>query len=152
MVGKCRAPQPQGLSGADSSLPVFRADPGGPAMDAGTQVRLVFVHLHTHSPYSFLDGASDLEVLVKRAATLGMPALALTDHDNVCAAVKFVTLCREYAIAPILGAELTMEDSTHLTMIAQSRHGYANLCQLITASFANGGRLTPKLPWAALGV
>src|SRR5579872_6024813 len=112
----------------------------------------MFVHLHVHSPYSFLDGGSDLETLVKRAASLGMPALALTDHNNVCGAVKFVALCREYTVAPILGAELTMEDDSHLTLLAQSRQGYGNICQLITAGYAYGGRLTPKLPWSALGV
>jgi error-prone DNA polymerase len=112
----------------------------------------MMVHLHVHSPYSFLDGGSDLETLVQRAATLGMPALALTDHDNVCAAVKFVTLCAAYSVVPILGAELTMEDGTHLTLLAQSRQGYANLCGLITVGYTHGGRLTPKLPWPAIGV
>jgi DNA polymerase III alpha subunit len=48
-----------------------------------------FVHLHTHSPFSFLDGASSIEALVERAAQLDMPALAITDHNNVSAAVKF---------------------------------------------------------------
>ena len=112
----------------------------------------MFVHLHVHSPYSFLDGGSTLEELVRRAASLGMPALALTDHDNLCAAVKFARLCQAYSMAPILGAELTMEDDSHLTLIARSRRGYANLCQLITASYAHGGRLTPKLPWSTVGI
>ncbi len=112
----------------------------------------MFVHLHTHSPYSFLDGASDLEPLVQRAAQLGMPALALTDHDNVCAAVKFTHLCRGYHVRPILGAEVTMEDNTHLTLLAQNRDGYGHLCRLLSLAYAHGGRLTPRLPWSALGI
>src|SRR5690606_27954878 len=54
-----------------------------------------FVHLHVHSPFSFLDGAASVEDLVRRAAALDMPALALTDHDNVSGAVRFVQACRE---------------------------------------------------------
>ncbi|MCC6728431.1 MAG: DNA polymerase III subunit alpha [Chthonomonadales bacterium] len=110
----------------------------------------MFVHLHVHSPYSFLDGASDIEALVRRAAGLGMPALALTDHGSVCAAVKFTALCRGYGIKPILGAELTMEDETHLVLLARDRGGYANLCRLLTRAHEHGGRLTPSLPWGAL--
>ncbi|MCW3099657.1 MAG: polymerase alpha subunit [Chthonomonadaceae bacterium] len=110
----------------------------------------MFVHLHVHSPYSFLDGASDIETLVRRAASFGMPALALTDHDSVAAAVKFVTCCQQYSILPILGAEVTMEDGSHLTLLSENRIGYANLCRLLTQSYAHGGRLTPRLPWNAL--
>ena len=110
----------------------------------------MFIHLHVHSPYSFLDGASDIESLVRRAATFGMPALALTDHDSVAAAVKFVSCCQQYSIHPILGAEVTMEDESHLTLLAQNRAGYTNLCRLLTSSYMNGGRLTPRLPWKAL--
>ena len=110
----------------------------------------MFVHLHLHSPYSYLDGASRLEDLVRAAAYYGMPALALTDHNSTAAAVKFVQLCEGYGIVPILGAELTMEDNTHLTLLAQDRNGYANLCSLITASYRMGGRLSPKAPWSAV--
>lgn len=110
----------------------------------------MFAHLHLHSPYSFLDGASDLEALVERANELGMRALALTDHDTVAAAVKFARSCCGFGIQPILGAELTLEDDSHLTLLAQNRIGYANLCRLISHSYATGGRLTPRLPWSAL--
>src|SRR5688572_26738534 len=94
--------------------------------------RLMFVHLHLHSPFSFLDGGSDIETLVRRAATFGMPSLALTDHNSVAAAVKFVRTCAQFHVNPILGTELTMEDRTHLTFLARDRGGYANLCRLIT--------------------
>jgi error-prone DNA polymerase len=110
----------------------------------------MFVHLHVHSPYSFLDGASEIETLVQRAAAFGMPALALTDHDTVAAAVKFTLLCEGYGIKPILGAEITLADETHLTLLAENREGYGSLCRLITASYAYGGRRSPRLPWSAL--
>src|SRR5690606_4335762 len=54
-----------------------------------------FVHLHVHSPFSFLDGAASIEELVQQAAALGMPALALTDHDNLSGAVRFVQAAEE---------------------------------------------------------
>ncbi|MBE3589226.1 MAG: DNA polymerase III subunit alpha [Firmicutes bacterium] len=68
-----------------------------------------FVHLHCHSPYSFLDGASRIRTLVRRAAELGQPALALTDRDNLCGAVEFVEEAERAGIRPILGAEVTLE-------------------------------------------
>ncbi|PZN06786.1 MAG: error-prone DNA polymerase, partial [Bacillota bacterium] len=68
----------------------------------------MFVHLHCHSAYSFLDGASPVGELVARAADLGMPALALTDHDNVAGAVEFDRAARSAGIRPIQGAEVTV--------------------------------------------
>ena len=110
----------------------------------------MFIHLHTHSPYSFLDGASNLEDLVRAAAQHGMTALALTDHNSLAAAVKFVACCEDYGMKPILGSELTLEDGSHLTLLAQNPQGYGNLCRLITAGYAHGGRLRPQTPWEAL--
>jgi error-prone DNA polymerase len=110
----------------------------------------MFIHLHTHSPYSFLDGASPIEDMVRAAAHCGMPALALTDHNSTAAAVKFVSLCEGYGILPILGAEVTMEDETHLTLLAANREGYANLGRLLTEAYRFGGRLSPHTPWCAL--
>lgn len=111
----------------------------------------MFVHLHVHTPYSFLDGGSDIEALVREAASQGAPALAMTDHDNLCASVKFTTTCENYGIKPILGAEIsvTREEGRveHLTLLARNRNAYARLCTLITEAYREGGRLTPKLPW-----
>lgn len=137
-----------------------------------------FSHLHVHSPYSFLDGGSDIEALVREAARQGAPALALTDHNSLCAAVKFTSACEAYGIRPILGAEITLKMATfyfsgeqvvaedtphrtpeklnvpifdeHLTLLARNRAGYAALCAIITAAYDNGGRLTPCLPWSKL--
>ncbi|MCW3097484.1 MAG: dnaE2 [Chthonomonadaceae bacterium] len=79
-----------------------------------------------------------------------MPALALTDHNSLAAAVKFVACCKDYGLQPILGSEVTMEDGSHLTLLAKDRRGYGNLCRLITAAYAHGGRLSPQAPWQAL--
>ncbi len=110
----------------------------------------MFIHLHVHSPYSFLDGASDIETLVARAAEMGMPALALTDHDSLAAAVKFHATCHAYGIKPIFGAEVTLQDNSHLTLIALNSTGYATLCHLLTIAAQTGERLHPLLPTQAL--
>lgn len=70
-----------------------------------------FVHFHVHSPFSFLDGATPVEDLVARAAETEMPALALTDHHNVSAAVRFARAAREAGIKPIQGDDLTCKGS-----------------------------------------
>ncbi len=70
-----------------------------------------YVELHCHSNFSLLDGASHPEDLVARAAALGMPALALTDHDAVYGAVRFMRAAREHNIQPVLGAELTISET-----------------------------------------
>jgi error-prone DNA polymerase len=90
-----------------------------------------YVELHAHSYYSLLDGASSPRALVQQAHALGMTAIALTDHDNLYGAVVFQQACDEYGIQPIFGAEMTLEDGTHLTLLVRNATGWANLCQLI---------------------
>jgi error-prone DNA polymerase len=90
------------------------------------------VELHCHSNFSLLDGASNPEELVARAAALGMPALALTDHDAVYGAPRFVSAAREHGVRPILGAELTLADDHHLTLLVENQAGWHNLCYLIS--------------------
>ncbi len=67
-----------------------------------------YVELHCHSNFSFLDGASSPEELVEQAVALGLPALALTDHQGLYGAVKFANACRELGLGPIYGAEVTV--------------------------------------------
>lgn len=110
----------------------------------------MFVHLHVHSPYSFLDGASSLEALLHQADQWEMPALAITDHSNVSATVEFHKLAQGLGIKPIQGAEITTEDGTHLTLLAENSTGYQSLCRLITAGFARGSRHQCLVPWEAL--
>lgn len=94
----------------------------------------MYVELHTHSNFSLLDGADHPEILVQRAAELEMPALALTDHDNLYGAVKFMQAAREAGIRPIFGAELTLAGGYHLTLLVENEDGWHNLCYLISAA------------------
>lgn len=104
-----------------------------------------FVHLHVHSPFSFLDGAGSIEALVRRAADLGQPALALTDHNNLSGAVRFVRAAQAVGIKPILGTEVTTAGGYHLVLLARDEGGYRNLCRLLTQAHLEGGREQPAV-------
>jgi error-prone DNA polymerase len=93
-----------------------------------------YVELHCHSAYSFLDGASHPVELAAAAAEQGHAALALTDHDGLHGAMEMAQALKPLGIRPITGAELTLDDGTHLTLLCQTRAGYTNLCRLITAA------------------
>jgi error-prone DNA polymerase len=96
-----------------------------------------YVELHTHSSYSFLDGASLPEELAVQAAELGYPALALTDHDGVYGSLEFAHAAKHFGVRPITGAELTLGDGSHVTVLVETPAGYANLCRLVTAAHAH---------------
>ncbi len=91
-----------------------------------------YVELHTHSAFSFLDGASAPEELAEAAAAQGHTALALTDHDGLCGSLAFAHAARAAGVRPLTGAELTLDDGSHLTLLARDATGYASLCRLIT--------------------
>ena len=96
---------------AAASIDVGAATPGAaptPAADPAP-----FVHLHVHSNFSFLDGGSRIEELVARAAALGQPALALTDHDGLYGAIRFAKTCTKHKIKPLFGAEIRVESLLH---------------------------------------
>ena len=99
-----------------------------------------YVELHCHSAYSFLDGASHPEELVARAAELGYPALALTDHDGVYGSLEFAHAAKHAGIRPITGAEVTLEGGRHIMLLCESGRGYANLCRILTAAHAGTRR------------
>jgi error-prone DNA polymerase len=106
----------------------------------------MFVHLHTHSPFSFLDGVADIEHMVAQAALQGMPALALTDHNTIAGLPSFHRWAAVYGIKPISGAEITLADDTHLTLLAETKKGYENLCRILTEAHGReGGRLSPRV-------
>ena len=101
------------------------------------------IHLHVHSNFSFLDGASPPERLAQRAAELGMPALALTDHDGLYGAVRFLQAAVAYNIKPIIGLEVAVEGTGllpgaadagryHLVLLAENRAGYSSLSRIVT--------------------
>ncbi len=102
----------------------------------------MFVHLHTHSCYSFLEGLASPRELAKRAAELEMPSLALTDHNRLSGAIEFYDACREAGVQPILGLELDVRlppdllpgfrdaGAGPLTLLATGLDGWASLCRL----------------------
>jgi error-prone DNA polymerase len=108
-----------------------------------------YVELHAHSAYSFLDGASLPEELAIRAAELGYQALALTDHDGVYGSLEFAHAAKAVGLRPITGAEATLADGSHVTLLVETPRGYANLCRLLTAAHAHE-RLNPRLDPALL--
>lgn len=105
----------------------------------------MFVHLHTHSYYSLLDGVADPESLVIAAKKAGMRAIALTDHNGLYGAVEFYQKAIEHHIKPIIGAEVTLNDGYNLLLLVRDDTGYRNLCQLISQGRLNGGHLQFKL-------
>src|SRR6478672_11554603 len=94
-----------------------------------------YVELHTHSAYSFLDGASLPEELAARAAELGYDALALTDHDGVYGSLEFAHAAKHFGVRPITGAEVSV-GSAHVTLLCETQRGYANLCRILTDAHA----------------
>ncbi|MDH7569795.1 MAG: DNA polymerase III subunit alpha, partial [Armatimonadota bacterium] len=110
----------------------------------------MFVHLHVHSEFSFLDGATKAKELVAVAAALDMPALALTEHNNVASAVRFQKLAQKAGLRAIVGCELTVVSGTpalpgthHLTLLAQDGAGYAQLCRILTHAHCSRPRGAP---------
>src|SRR4051794_20341982 len=107
---------------------------------------MTYVELHAHSAYSFLDGASQPEEIAARAAELGYEALALTDHDGVYGSLEFAHAAKHFGVRPITGAEVTLADESHVTLLVESPRGYANLCRLLTAAHAHTRDTTNREP------
>ena len=103
-----------------------------------------FVHLRVHSDYSMIDGLAKTAPLVKKAAALGMPALAITDFTNLCGLVKFYGAGHGAGIKPIVGADFNVQcdllgdELTHLTVLAANNTGYQNLTLLISKAYQRG--------------
>lgn len=106
----------------------------------------MFVHLHVHSCFSFLDGASRPEDIVRKASELGMPAVALTDHDNVSGMVRFVKTAKAYSVRPIIGAEVTLCGGKHITLLCKDKLGFSNLCSILTRAHMESERKSPAIP------
>mgnify|MGYP001566947208 CR=1 FL=1 len=117
-----------------------------------------FVHLHTHSHYSLLDGLSKVKDMVKLAKEKGMTALALTDHGAMYGAVEFYMACKKNDINPIIGVEAYIANRSrfqkepqidnkryHLTLLAKNNAGYQNLIKLTTAAHVEGYYYKPRM-------
>src|SRR5918999_3496047 len=118
-----------------------------------------FVHLHCHSHYSLLDGASPIEKLIERAQQYGMNSLAITDHGNLHGALEFYRKAKDSGINPILGYEAYIapgsrlekdsgsmkEASYHLTLLAKNRVGFRNLVKLASAASLEGFYFKPRI-------
>ena len=99
-----------------------------------------FVHLHVHSEFSLSDGLLKVKQLVNKAQALNMPAIALTDVNNLFALVKFYSACRDAGIKPIIGAELKLyhEDDPapgRIVALAATNQGYKNLIELVSHAY-----------------
>lgn len=115
-----------------------------------------FVHLHTHSHYSLLDGLAKVNQLVKRTKELGMDSIALTDHGNLYGAVEFYKAAKKEGIKPILGVEAYIAPKSrfdkqakeeryyHLTLLAQNNTGWQNLIKLTTRANLEGFYYKPR--------
>jgi DNA polymerase-3 subunit alpha len=119
-----------------------------------------FVHLHVHSEYSLLDGLGHVKGLVRRAAELNMPALALTDHGTMHAAVEFYNEAKKQSIKPIIGIESYLtpvgrrmtdrqsgvdDKRYHLLLLAQNDTGYQNLLRIASSSQLEGFYYKPRI-------
>ncbi|MBP6879691.1 MAG: DNA polymerase III subunit alpha [Candidatus Pacebacteria bacterium] len=116
-----------------------------------------FIHLHTHSHYSLLDGMSKIPDLVKKAKSYGATALALTDHGNMYGAIEFYKECEKNGIKPIIGCEIYMAERTrkdmesgtdnksyHLTLLAKNETGYKNLMRIVSRAYLEGFYYKPR--------
>ena len=123
----------------------------------------LFSHLHVHTQYSILDGASSIPALVDRAKSLGMDALAITDHGNMFGVKEFHNYAVSKGIKPVLGCEIyiakgSMEEKTgsedrsgdHLILLAKNLTGYRNLIKLVSLAWTKGFYYTPRIDKKAL--
>lgn len=122
-----------------------------------------FVHLHVHTEYSLLDGACRIKPLVAAARSLGMPALAITDHGAMYGVIDFYKECHDAGIKPILGCEVYCAVNSrfdrephkdniiyHLVLLAKNLEGYQNLLKLVSAAHLEGFYYKPRIDWELL--
>ena len=117
-----------------------------------------FVHIHTHTEYSMLDGASRIDELMRSAAEQGMPAMAITDHGVMYGAVDFYQAGRRHGVKPIIGSELYVatrsrfekssrekDSNHHMTAVAETDEGYRNLMKLVSLAHLEGYYYRPRV-------
>jgi len=117
-----------------------------------------FVHLHTHTEYSLLDGACRIRNLIQRAKELGQNAIAITDHGVMYGAVDFYKSAKAEGLKPIIGCEVYVAPRTrfdrvheldsearHLVLLCRNEVGYRNLCTLVSRAFTEGFYSKPRI-------
>ena len=119
-----------------------------------------FVHLHLHTQFSLLDGANQIEPLVRQIKSFNQPAVAMTDHGNMFGAVEFYRKAKEAGIKPIIGCEAYMalgsrhakkdsglahNDYYHLILLARNLAGYQNLIKLVSKGYLEGFYYKPRI-------
>ena len=117
-----------------------------------------FIHLHTHSHYSLLDGLSKIDDMVRLAKEHGMSAIGLTDHGAMYGVINFYSACVKNGIKPIIGVEIYIANRSrfdkepgidnkryHLTVLAKNNTGYQNLIKLVTAAHLEGYYYKPRV-------
>ncbi|MDO9575962.1 MAG: DNA polymerase III subunit alpha, partial [bacterium] len=115
-----------------------------------------FVHLHLHTEYSFLDGACRIDDLVEAASRYKLPALAITDHGNMCGCIEFYKKLMHAAIKPIIGQEVYLAPQSrfdrkgkeayyHLVLLVRNEKGYKNLVKLSTIAYKEGFYYKPRI-------
>ena len=122
-----------------------------------------FVHLHTHTEFSLLDGACRIDKLVKKVHDSGQTAIAITDHGVMYGAVAFYKACIAEGIKPIIGCEVYVaprsrllkehgidSEYTHLILLCKNETGYKNLCFLVSSGFTEGYYIKPRIDWELL--
>ncbi|MBI3210466.1 MAG: DNA polymerase III subunit alpha [Candidatus Solibacter usitatus] len=114
-----------------------------------------FVHLHNHTDYSLLDGACDIEKMMKIAARQNMPAIAMTDHGNLFGAVEFYNKGKQEGVRPVIGCEVYVSRKdhkdrsdtryNHLVLLCENQEGYRNLIKLVSTGFLDGFYYKPRI-------
>ncbi len=101
-------------------------------------MRQNFIHLHVHSAYSLAEGAIKVKDLVALCVKHNMPAVAVTDTNNMFGAMEFALEASKSGVQPILGCQIDVEGGAQLVLLAQNEQGYKNLCKIISASYMGG--------------
>lgn len=122
------------------------------------QKNQAFVHLHVHTEYSLLDGASRINQLIDRAKELNMPAIAITDHGSMYGAIDFYKAAKARDIKPIIGCEVYIapksrfdkmaidgESYYHLILLAEKEQGYKNLIKMVSLAYSEGFYYKPRV-------
>ena len=118
---------------------------------------MAFTHLHNHTEYSLLDGASRINKLVESAKEKGQTALAITDHGVMYGVIDFYRACKKQGIKPVIGCEVYVaphsrfdktsayEKYYHMVLLCENNEGYQNLIKLVSKGFTEGFYSKPRI-------